>query len=335
MSWAGNSDRAVVDVYIITYNHPAWLEEAVDSVVNQQFRQPFNIYIYDDKSTKRQQIMQGGNYVVDAHEDPAILIARELIAAQMPLSKVVQELVSKFSIPYVQAQNVVNLANPGRGTFSTPQAQGALIKSDSPRQVLWRLRDAGHSVDISRENRGVSAARNHIVAAEGGAPWILFLDGDDKLDEHFLERAWRRANIVKAEVIYPKAAIFVDGPGLAPHGSLNQGEFDLLRLLRSNYIPVTSLMKRSAFDDTDGFDESMKHGFEDWCLWIDMALHDRVFQFEPNAVLYYRHHTSARSNEANRRLQEIYGYIKGKYKDKFETLLRPRVEWLDDLEPVE
>lgn len=262
--WCGNSSDADIDVLITTYNHPLWIRESLESVINQRFRGKFNIYLYDDNSCKSQ-------------FDP---IRHE--------------------------------------------------KSDTPRQVLWGLRSQypGVSYILNRENLGVSRARN-LVAQKGSSPWLVFLDGDDKLDRWFLEKVWRRAHIENADVVYPKMAIFTTGE-LAQHGSVDQGiGFNLSRLVRTNYIPVTALCSRSWFERAGGFDSEMQNGFEDWELWIRLVELGAKFVYDPMAILYYRHHVDARSHIANQMLGEIYAYIKNKHQGLFNRVLKPRVEEID------
>jgi len=265
--WAGNTPGAEVDVFITTYNHPIWVEKALRSAVSQNFRKPYNIFLYDDDSRKHQ---------ID------------------PISG---------------------------------------IKSDSPRQVLWALKKnhPGVHFELSRVNRGVSAARNRIFEL-GSAPYFVFLDGDDTLDRWFLEKAYRRINIEKVDAVYPKMAIFTDG-GMALHGSVDQGAgFELTRLLRGNFIPVTTFCRRDCFKAVGGFDTEMLGGFEDWELWIRMAATGVKFHYDPRVVLYYRHHDGARSHQANKYQDEIFSYIRNKHQSLFDRVLRPRIEFIDEAE---
>ena len=204
------------------------------------------------------------------------------------------------------------------------------LKSESPRQVLWNLKKnyPGVCFELSRHNRGVSAARNYIFEM-GSAPYFVFLDGDDTLDRWFLEKAYRRINIAKVDAVYPKMAIFADG-GMTFHGSVNQGSgFDLIRLLRGNFIPVTTFCRRECFRAAGGFDTEMQGGFEDWELWIRMASMGVKFLYDLKVVLYYRHHDGARSHEANKNQEEIFSYIRNKHQSLFDRALRPRVEFID------
>ena len=288
-----NSEQAEVDIFVTTYNHPLWIEGCLESLVNQEFRHPFNIYIFDDKSTKKQ-VIHAGYRPGNSGTNPGNI----------------KSLTSK---------------NSSRLKFDSHHVE----KTEAPRQVLWGLRDQGFDVEISRNNVGVSVARN-TIAKKGKAPLILFVDGDDRLDPMFLEKAWRRMKIAKVDIVYPKMAIFVDGPGLAEHGSVSQCQFDRLTLMRANYIPVTSLMKREVFNALGGFDEGMKSGFEDWEFWIRGALAEYKFWFEPESILFYRQHEDARSHQANLNATSIVDYIKTKHKEAFDRSFRPKVEWIEN-----
>jgi len=257
-----NCDKPEVDIFVTTCNHASWIEKAMASAADQEFRRAHNIYLYDDHSTKE---------------------------AFHPISG---------------------------------------LKLGGARQVLWKLQEVGFDVVISRDNVGVCKARNDL-AKRGSAPWMLFLDGDDYIDSKFLEMVWRKAQTEQADVVYPKVAIFTD-QGLAQHGTIDQGvEFDRVRLLRSNYIPVTALIRRELFLSCNGFDENMKYGFEDWSLWITLLGLGAKFVFEPAAVLYYRHHAAARSHTANAKFREIFEYIKADHAELYNMIMQPRVEWLE------
>lgn len=242
--WRGNSADAAVDVYITTHNHDKFIGECLDSVTNQRFRHKFNIYIYDDHSSKR--------------------------------------------------------------------------------NVFWKFKDAGFDVELGRVNLGVSKVRNHCYQTKGCAPLVLFVDGDDKLDVDFLEKAWRRMQIGKADVVYPKAAIFTDS-GMSPHGHIPQSDYDKMSLFRSNYIPVTALMKREDLAGVGGFDEDMNIGYQDWELWIRLAILEKSFIFEREAILYYRHHAGSMSHDANKRLDEVTTYIYNKHYDLYYNILKPKI----------
>ncbi len=177
------------------------------------------------------------------------------------------------------------------------------------------------------KNRGASAARNHAASSGtpfpfpktlsySAAPWIMFLDGDDWLGDGCLAELRRVAEKSDADVIYPSIISHIE-PGHRQHSWPGQPKkFSLKKLINFNYIPVTALMKREWFEKVGGFDENMKDGFEDWELWLRMALAGAKFQFAPDAYLMYRQHDGGRSIEAGKKVEEIATYIHKKHKDE-------------------
>ncbi len=163
--------------------------------------------------------------------------------------------------------------------------------------------------------RGTCESRNR-TAGLGVAPWMLFLDGDDWLADGCLAELWRVAEESDADVIYPSIITHIE-PGHSQHSWPGQPKkFLLKKLINFNYIPVTALMKREWFEKVGGFDENMLDGFEDWELWLRMALAGAEFQFAPDAYLMYRQHDGGRSIEAGKKVEEIVAYIRNKHKDE-------------------
>ncbi len=163
--------------------------------------------------------------------------------------------------------------------------------------------------------RETCESRNR-AASWGVAPWMMFLDGDDWLADGCLAELWRVAEESGADVIYPSIISYIE-PGHSQHSWPGQpSEFSLEKLINFNYIPVTALMKREWFERVGGFDENMLDGFEDWELWLRMALAGATFQFAPNAHLMYRQHDGGRSVEAGKKVKKITAYIRKKHKDE-------------------
>lgn len=194
---------------------------------------------------------------------------------------------------------IEHFLNQGRGGRRGTQEGRLLLYSD------W----------MGEEIKETCCARN-TVAAQGEAPWILFLDGDDWLGDGCLAELWRVAEESDADVIYPSIITHIE-PGHSQHSWPGQPKkFSLKKLINFNYIPVTALMKREWFEKVGGFDENMFDGFEDWELWLRMALAGAKFQFAPDAYLMYRQHDGGRSIEAGKKVEKIVAYIRKKHKDE-------------------
>lgn len=128
------------------------------------------------------------------------------------------------------------------------------------------LDTGGVAVDfIDQVNAGPSAARNRGIAA-AGTPFVVVLDGDDRLMPTFIERTlplltaddsmvassgWLRTFGVLDSVVQPTGG---DAGAFVSH----------------NCCPATCMIRRSAWERCGGYDESMRSGFEDWALFLSM-----------------------------------------------------------------
>lgn len=128
------------------------------------------------------------------------------------------------------------------------------------------LDTGGVAVDlIGQVNAGPSAARNRGVAA-AETPFVVVLDGDDRLMPTFIERTlplltaddsmvaasgWLRTFGVLDSVVQP---IGGDAGAFVSH----------------NCCPATCMIRRSAWERCGGYDESMRSGFEDWDFFLSL-----------------------------------------------------------------
>ena len=113
-----------------------------------------------------------------------------------------------------------------------------------------------HWVDAS-----IAEVRNGI-AAKATSEWLVFLDADDELDPGYIsamrdlaDRSGGRDWLLNPKVCY------VRNGRRRPEAFLDAGN-----LQDDNYLIVGTAIKRSSFDDVDGFSD-YPHGFEDWSLW--------------------------------------------------------------------
>lgn len=105
------------------------------------------------------------------------------------------------------------------------------------------------------ENSGVSVARNYgWQQAEGG--YLLFLDADDLLEPSYLART----------IPMMAAGVGVVSTGMQRFGLQNEYIQPRISTFMRNDLPITSLIRREAFEEVNGFDPSIM--YEDWDLWL-------------------------------------------------------------------
>jgi glycosyltransferase involved in cell wall biosynthesis len=147
------------------------------------------------------------------------------------------------------------------------------------------------------EGRGPAHVRNLMVAYSGTSDWIAFLDDDDYLLPHHIATLTALQEETDADVVWPWFR--VEG-GTDPFPE-NQGrQWD-----RTNphIIPITTLVRRSAFLDVGGFDEDTAAqpdpndptrtvAGEDWRLWLALSAAGAKFAHTPEITWVWRHHGS-------------------------------------------
>jgi len=140
------------------------------------------------------------------------------------------------------------------------------------RKILAEVAEAGYCV-VTQPNRGPGAARNTGIQLAKGE-FILPLDSDNRLRGVYLEQGVPLLqNNPTVGVIYADAEYFGerDGRWYVP-------EFDLLLLVRANFIDSCALYRKNLWEEVGGYDEHKPlSGWEDWDFWLRAAVHGGSF----------------------------------------------------------
>ncbi len=144
---------------------------------------------------------------------------------------------------------------------------------------------------LSEQKRGVSATRNTGIAASHGK-YILPLDGDDKIAPVYMEKAVQiLEDNVQVKLVYCEVEFFGEWTG-----KWDLRPFSIRQLLIENIIFCTSFFRRSDFDQTKGYNESMVVGYEDWDFWLSLLKNDSDVVRIPEVLFFYRIRKSSRNN---------------------------------------
>src|SRR6266478_7968649 len=133
-------------------------------------------------------------------------------------------------------------------------------------RILKEVAEAGYKV-VSQPNGGLGAARNAGIRGAKGE-FILPLDSDNRLRRVYLEQG---VSLLKENpslgVIYADAEYFGEKTG-----RWQVQEFDLLSLIRMNFIDACALYRKALWEGVGGYDEQMPWmGLEDWDFWLRVA----------------------------------------------------------------
>lgn len=163
-------------------------------------------------------------------------------------------------------------------------------------------RDAPVEVVSLDRNRGVSAARNKAIAC-ASAPYLLFLDADDRLDPRFAEEAVEVLNTNPGVLIVSSPLqCFGADDRIVRYGGAPRGVADLLF---ENLIPVASVIHRREWERVGGFDETITWA-EDYDMWVRVLADGGVcIELEEPRYLYRQHSSQATSSMTQEDIDEM------------------------------
>lgn len=160
---------------------------------------------------------------------------------------------------------------------------------------------------IRHHGLSLAEARNSAAQVATG-DWLMFLDADDVLDQHYVramtaEIKWLESKKLTSDdlpdaILQPAtSALYEDGttdncPNVIPRR--RQSAPSLLKSLRrGNHLVVASVMRRSSFLTAGGYWE--EPSMEDWSLFLRMAALGAFDVQVPDAIYYVFQTTGGRN----------------------------------------
>jgi glycosyltransferase involved in cell wall biosynthesis len=147
----------------------------------------------------------------------------------------------------------------------------------------WQAKDI-RFIYLYQDNRGVSSARNLGIENAKGL-YIIPVDADNKLRPNFiLQTITILDNKLIVDVVHGDVQLFGNKK------SIWKGKpFDISQMVLNNYIDTCACFRKSVWKEVGGYDENMPvYGFEDWDLWLRMAVRGCNFQYEEIVFFDYR-----------------------------------------------
>ena len=166
-------------------------------------------------------------------------------------------------------------------------------------------------------NGGLASARNAAILHSSGE-FLLPVDSDDIIDQHFLEKAIERFNqYPKTTLVYGEVQKFG-----AEEGIFELPEYSYTDLLfKYNMIVATAMYRRSEFDRIGGYRLNLRSGLEDWDFWIAMLSPESVVYKIPEVMLYYRIRENSLISQARKNTQELRNNIYWNNAQKYDRYL--------------
>lgn len=167
-----------------------------------------------------------------------------------------------------------------------------------------------------QENKGPSAARNEAILHSSG-DFILPLDADDIILPSYIEKAISHFKAFpETKLVYSKAEYFG-----VQNGIWNLPSYSFPTLLFRNCIFCSAMYRRSDYDATSGYNESMRAGLEDWDFWIALLNPDDIVHCIDEFLFRYRTHFTSRSSNADNQFANLYKQICTSHEEKFKPYL--------------
>ncbi len=160
------------------------------------------------------------------------------------------------------------IVNDGSTDFQTNQILQGLGK-------VWKV--------VHQSNQGLPAARNTAIRIAKG-DYILPMDSDNMVEKTYITECIEILdNNPEISVVYSDAFFFGEKNGL-----WNVGEFNMQKLMMANYIDACAVIRANTLREVGLYDINMKHGWEDWDLWLRIAFKGLKFHYIPRPLFHYR-----------------------------------------------
>lgn len=167
---------------------------------------------------------------------------------------------------------------------------------------------------LYKENGGVSSARNAGIRSTM-APFVLVLDGDDRLEPAYIARvsALLRGNPSMVAASSWMRTFGVLDAVVCPAGG------HLVPFLSRNCCPASHILRREAFVQCGGYDETMRRGFEDWDFFLSMleTTPDAVIGMVEEPLIDYRTNPVSSNIKSMESRLELMRYIMEKHRDSY------------------
>lgn len=180
--------------------------------------------------------------------------------------------------------------------------------------TLSCLRELAESVTVLRQpNTGVAAARMAGVNASS-APYVFPLDADDALAPGSLTPLADALDHDPGAVL-AWGDIEVFGPDQPAQIAVKAASLDPWLITYLNELPMSSLVRRTGLLAVGGW--QLRHGYEDWDLWMALAERGWRGTHISNVTLRYRQHGERKWHHDFARHDEAYTELRRRHRPLF------------------
>jgi glycosyltransferase involved in cell wall biosynthesis len=155
---------------------------------------------------------------------------------------------------------------------------------------------------IQQKNAGLANARNAGINASTALAYefILPLDADDWIDPDYLKKT---VPLMGGNVVV--VGTWVVCFGFRGNYIWHTKTPSIEQIMEDNCVPVCSLIKRDALNIVQGYNPVLKHGYEDWNLWINIVKHGWKIVILEEPRFHYREKPQSMLMDATKHRAEI------------------------------
>ncbi|KIR03835.1 Glycosyltransferase involved in cell wall biogenesis [Lachnospiraceae bacterium TWA4] len=184
-------------------------------------------------------------------------------------------------------------------------------------EVLKKISQKDSKIPITiyyQENSGVSAARNTGIS-KTNSKYVLILDGDDRLKPTYIEKV---INLLEENESVVAASSWMETFGVL-QSIVKPSGGTIIPFLARNCCPATHIVRKSAWEKSNGYDETMRSGFEDWEYFLGLleTSEDAQIKIAPEALIEYRTVPVSSNIKSMEKRLELMHYLMEKHKDSY------------------
>lgn len=188
--------------------------------------------------------------------------------------------------------------------IATIPPRAKLLRKALSSVVLQTLQPAAIVVEYDHERTGAAATKNRALA-RASTEWVAFLDDDDAMMPHHLEKLRAAAQATGADVVYSRPYIPQTADHEDPYGRRGL-PFDAAELRRRSYIQTTSLVGKDIAQAAGGFQVPFvrcgpgSENYDDWGFWLALLDLGALFHHVNEQTFIWEHHGANTSGRADR-----------------------------------
>lgn len=167
---------------------------------------------------------------------------------------------------------------------------------------------------ITQENKGQSTARNAGIN-EAKGDYILVLDSDDFFEPTFCEKAILFFNQSDVKIVTCYAKLLFENNRESYVFKHIGGS--IKNFLTSNRALGSAMFKKKEWERVNGYDESMKNGFEDWEFYIRILKNGGIAEVVKEPLYNYRKRNHSTTSRANVVKYDLLKFIFTKHQDLY------------------